>query len=440
MQYILRNATIVTMSNRGIVQGDLLIVNDKIKDIGKNIMPIDMSRSSHPYPADHIEIDMSGKVIIPGLIQTHVHLCQTLFRNKAENLKLLPWLKEKIWPLEASHTKETLGLSAELGIAELLLSGTTTILDMGTVHNMEAVFEVVKYMKIRAVIGKTLMDDCEGAPAALTETTAQAFNEACQLIGQYHNTCNQRIKVALAPRFLLSASKELYTICAAEARRTGCLLHTHTSEQQSENQAVRTRFNQESIEFLNDTGFLGSSTVLAHCIFLSDSERELIRRTGTHIAHCPSSNLKLGSGICDVSELLRDGVNVTLGADGAACNNRLDIFTEMRQAALLQSVKYGPDSITAKQIFEMATIRGASALGMSKTIGSIQEGKKADLVVLDLNQVHNVPLSKDLYTAIVYTADSRNVEQVWVDGERVVHNKRLLVSDVDEIVQRVNGL
>ena len=412
MAVLFSEATILdveTGSARGPL--DLLVEEGRIVAIEKSIKREGVSEI----------VDCRGLFLLPGFVQTHVHLCQTLFRNLAEEKPLLPWLRERIWPLEAAHSAETMRASARLGIAELLLGGTTCILDMGSVAHTEAVFEAAEELGIRATIGKALMDSGKGVPGALLEKTQTALEGAVRLADEWHGRAGVRLRWAFSPRFLLSASEELFRSAAEEARRRGCVLHTHTAESRKESEEVEEILGKTPFAFLREVDFLGREEI------------ELLSRTGTSVAHCPSSNLKLASGVADIVELLSSGVTVSLGADGAPCNNRLDIFSEMRLAGLLQTFARGPGSLKAREILFMATEGGARALGLGEEIGKLEIGKKADLVLLDLDLPHTFPARDDPAAAIVYAADPRNVKGVWVEGKRLLADGRPTGFDLESI-------
>jgi 5-methylthioadenosine/S-adenosylhomocysteine deaminase len=368
-------------------------------------------------------IDLAGKLVIPGFVQTHVHLCQTLFRNLADDLELLDWLSHRIWPFEGAHTEASLYASARLGIAELLAGGTTTILDMGTVRHTDSIFTAASEMGIRAYIGKCLMDRADG-PKELRENTKAALAENLQLIDRWHGKENGRLHYANAPRFLLSCTEELMRDLAELARARDLIVHTHSSENRTEVESIRKLYGSENVEAFHRLGLTGPRLVLAHCIWLSENEQKILAESGTRVSHCPSSNLKLASGVCRVPDLRRRGISVSLGADGAPCNNNLNMFLEMRLASLLQKPEHGARAMAAREVFEMATLEGARALGIERDVGSLEAGKKADFVALDLSTAAvctelEEKRPETAYSALVYSASPANVRATWVDGRQV---------------------
>ncbi len=379
------------------------------------------------------EIDATGRVIVPGLVQAHTHLCQTLFRGLAEDRSLLTWLRERVWPLEAALDAPALRAAAELAIAELLLGGTTAVLDMGSVHHTDVLFEVADQTGIRYTGGKAMMDTGEGVPSGLLETTAQSLREADDLARRWHGAAGGRLRYAYAPRFVLTSTWDLLRSIATRIRASDMLVHTHASEQREEVEAVRRRFRVPNVQLLASIGLAGSNACLAHCVWVEPSELDVLEQSGATVVHCPSSNLKLASGIAPIAAYLERGVNVALGADGAACNNRLDVWEELRLAALLAKEHSGPESVSAVEAFELATLGGARALGLESEIGSIEVGKRADVVILDLRAPHATG-PEDVYTQLVYSARADDVRTVVVDGQVVVEERALCTLDVGAVM------
>lgn len=373
--------------------------------------------------------------LIPGFVQTHIHLCQTLFRGLADDLELLDWLQLKIFPFENAHNKKSLLASVRLGINELLLSGTTTLLDMGTLRNQEVIFEELQNSGMRAIAGKCLIDENDLFPEFKSDTKSE-LDEIYQLAKTYHNTSNGKIKYGFAPRFALSCSEELLKE-SFEMKKdfSGSLYHTHSSENKDEVAEVRRRHNKENIEYFDSIGAIDDHSVLAHCIHVNDFETDLLKQNDARVAHCPSSNLKLGSGIANIPKYLKKGISVSLGADGAPCNNNLSIFNEMRLSALIQKPIHGSTVMDARTVFRLATIEGAKALHLQNEIGSIEVGKKADLVLLDLNFNAHSMLDEEevLYSNIVYSSTNESVHSVLIEGEWKVLNKESLLYDQTEL-------
>ncbi|MBU1100457.1 MAG: amidohydrolase family protein [Bacteroidetes bacterium] len=378
-------------------------------------------------------VDRSNLTLIPGFVQTHIHLCQTLFRGLADDLELLDWLGKRIFPYENQHNPESLRVSAQLGITELQKGGTTTIVDMGTINHQEVIFEELTQSGMRAFAGKCMVDQNNLYPV-FKETTKDSLDTTHALAKQFHNTANGRIKYGFAPRFVLSCTegllKDTYQMLLDFE---GSLYHTHSSENKDELKAVWEMHSMGNIEYFESIGVLGNRTLLAHCVHVDDPEQVILTETDTRVLHCPSSNLKLGSGIANIPRYINIGINVSLGADGPPCNNNLSQFTEMRLAALIQKPIHGSTSMNAKDVFKMATIKGAEAVNLVHEIGSIEVGKKADLVFLNLDELYH-PLNEDnLYSTIVYSTGVESVKDVMIDGEWVVNDGRSLKYDEKKI-------
>ena len=433
---MLTGARVITMDEaRRIVDGDVVIEDGRILSVGRS----DSRTVGRSTPRDREDsvLDCSGLILLPGLIQAHVHLCQTLFRGLADDLPLEQWLSRRIWPLEAAHTASSVYWSAMLGAAELLLGGTTAILDMETVHHTHSAFEALDAIGLRATVGKCLMD-APAAPAGLREPTELALREADDLYQKWNGTANGRLRCCFAPRFAPSCTGPLLRAVSERAEQLGSMVHTHAAETPLELELVKRETGHDEIAYLDSMGISGRRAALAHCVWV---DRESIRRLGrtrTGVVHCPSSNLKLGSGIAPVPELLAAGCTVGLGADGAPCNNRLDAFEEMKLAALIQKPRLGPDALPAAQVLELATLGGAGVLGLEDHIGSIEPGKRGDLVALDLSGPHGQPEDVDLASRIVYAARAADVRHVLIDGRIIVRDGALLTGDLTEIRREAN--
>lgn len=424
---LIKNGIVVTVDqNESVVRGNLLVRNGRIAEIGGMGQTADT------------EIDATDCAVIPGFVQTHIHLCQTIFRGAADDLALIDWLKQRVWPMEAAHSAESIAASARLGIAELIKGGTTCALTMETVNHTAEVFRVVEEVGFRATVGKCMMDRGEEVPAALQEQTGNSIAESLALLEAWHGKANGRIRYCFAPRFAISCTRELLEKVGALARARDVMVHTHASENRTECEIVQAETGLRNVAYLDSVGLTGRHVALAHCVHLSVEEIETLRTTGTNVVHCPSSNLKLGSGIAPVAKLLAEGISVSLGADGAACNNRLDMFTEMRTAALLQKVLHGPEVFPANRAFRMATIGGAKAMGLDWQIGSIEIGKKADLSVVRLDRLHSTP-ANDIVSALVYSAGGDDVDTVIIDGQVVMRDRRLLTVDEHAAIALANS-
>jgi|GEM_PF-49299 len=375
-------------------------------------------------------VDCRGCVIMPSFVQTHVHLCQTLWRNRGDGLSLMEWLRKRTLPLEAHLSEEEARISALLGGCELLLGGTTTIGDFGTVRHTKTIVEAALSLGLKGVFSKVIMDDEEDV-AGLREAPEKGVEEVLCLAEGFKG----KAIFAFAPRFALSCSRRAFEVVAKASNEHGMLVHTHCSETEGEVLETVRKFGLRPVGLYDELGLLGSRLLLAHCVHIDDSEIERLAETQTSVVHCPSANMKLGSGIARIKEMVEKGVRVTLGADGAPCNNNLSAFVEMRLASLLQKVRYGAHALPSTEILKMATRNGAEALGLFDETGSIEVNKKADIVVLDAEKVWCNPHDEDYMSAVVHSMDRQNVRDVLSDGRFVVRNGKVLGVDERELVQ-----
>jgi 5-methylthioadenosine/S-adenosylhomocysteine deaminase len=427
MELVVRGGTVVTCDAADrVVEGDVLVRDGAVAAVGDTA-----GRARGPARA----LDAGGCAVLPGLVQAHVHLCQTIMRGAADDLPLLEWLRRRVWPLEAAHDETSLTASAELGLAEVILAGTTTLLDMGTVRAQDSVMDACARAGIRALSGKAMMDAGDGVPKGLRESTRHSLAESERLAGAWRGAAGGRIGYAWAPRFVLSCSERLVRGAVERAAVHGELCHTHAAEHPSERAAVRAALGDDDVAVLRAWGLAGPRAVLAHGVQLSDAEARLLAREGTRVVHCPSANLKLGSGIARLAELDAAGVPLALGADGAPCNNNLDPWMELRHAALLSKFRGGVTSMNARRVMRLATIDGARALGLDALVGSLEVGKRADLVVVRLDGPHVEP-GGDVFSRLVYACGARDVRHVVIDGQLVVKDGELITLDVERVGAR----
>lgn len=435
MDTLIRGGTVVTCDvHDTVVQGDVLVRGRDIAAIGK----VQCAAALAGRPGVTRVIDARGCAVVPGLVQAHVHLCQVLMRGMADDLPLLDWLRRRIWPLEAAHDEASTGASARLGLLEAMLGGTTTVLDMGTVRAHDAIMEACATSGIRAISGKAMMDAGDGVPAGLRESTRASLDESERLAGDWSGTADGRIGYAWAPRFVLSCSEALVRGAAERAGARGEIVHTHAAEHPAERIAVREALGDDDVAVLRRWGVSGPRTVLAHGVQLENEEARALGREGTRVVHCPSANLKLGSGIARVAELDEMGVALALGADGAPCNNNLDAWVELRHAALLAKIRTGVTSLPARRAFRLATIDGARALGLDAITGSLEPGKRADLAVVRIDGAHAEP-GGDVFSRLVYACSSRDVAHVMVDGAIVVKNREHQKLDAERVTTRARS-
>lgn len=409
--------------------GNILIENDRLKLISKDEIVEDVDKV----------IEAEGLVALPGFIQPHIHLCQTLFRGTADDMELMDWLKLRIWPLEGAHDEESIYDSANLGIAELIKGGTTTIVDMETVHHTSSAIKAIEETGLRAITGKVMMDYGKGVPPTLKETTRDSLDESVKLLKEWHTRANGRIEYAFCPRFVVSCTEELLLEVSKLSKEYGVKVHTHASENLGEIGIVESDRGMRNISYLKKVNLLNENLILAHCIWLNEEEIEELRVSKTKVAHCPNSNTKLSSGVAKVPEFLELGIDVGIAADGAPCNNNLDMFQEMRMASSLQKLRLGSKAMDCKALLYMATMGGAKVIKKEDMLGSLEEGKKADLILMDLNRVHSSPsFAVPLESRIVFSAKTENVHTTIVDGKILMENRILMTLDERSVIRNAN--
>lgn len=421
---LLFGGTVVTMDPDFAVlrDGEILIQGDQIVGIGRNLTLSPGTRL----------LDVSGHLVLPGLIQGHVHLGQTFFRGLGEGRRLLDWLKERIWPLEAAHDDESAYWCGLQGAAEALLSGTTTVQDIGLGPGAEGLLRAIRKSRLGGFAGRCLMDSGDALPAELLSDTDDCLAET-ESLGDRLPPGN--LHYSLNPRFVLTCSDALVRGVRDLANRRDWPVHTHALEQRDEVEAVRAvKGGRDEIEYFDDEGLLDVDLRIAHGVWICEEHYRRLAGRRFSVVHCPSANLKLGSGVADVVGHRAAGIPVGLGCDGVACNNGLDALAEIRLAALLQSNLHGPDRFSARDALLLATREGARALGLEAQIGSIEVGKRADLVVLspDRPEMWAAP-GVDPHDLVAWSASRANVRHVLIGGETVVEDGRLTHLDLDEI-------
>lgn len=430
---LLRGGTVLTLDSAAtVLEGaDVLLAAGVIRHIGSDVV----------VPAGTRVIDVSGHLVLPGLIQGHVHLGQTIFRGLAEGRRLLAWLEERIWPLEAGHDDESAYWCSLLGAAECLLGGTTTIQDIGIGPGARGLARAFLDSGLRGLAGQCLMDKGAGLPEGLCGKTDDVL-AACEQLGMtIERDGGGRVRHVLNPRFILSCSDKLWAGIQELSARHGWPVHTHALEQKEESAAVEhLKGGRGEIEYFDDAGILSGDLRIAHGVWLGQSHLQRLAKERFSVVHCPSSNLKLGSGIADVVGLRAAGIPVGLGADGTPCNNDLDALEEVRLAALLQQFENGPGSFSGLDALRLATSEGAKAIGMGAEVGSIEVGKAADVIVLSLDRPELwVPAQADLHDLVVYGASRSAVRHVVVDGHLRVEDGRLVDLDLEEIKSRADA-
>ena len=413
---LIKNAFILSPNTNFEGKQSLLIKDDVISEIAPQIDESDVDKV----------IDATGKILLPGLINTHTHLSMTLFRGLADDLSLDSWLNDHIWPMEANLNGDYCYIGALLGAVELIKSGTTTFSDM--YFYMEDVARAVDEAGIRAVLSYGMIDFGD------EERRKNEIRENLTLFENCNGMADGRIKVFFGPHSPYTASEELLIKVRELADKYGMGIHIHVSETQKEINDVSEEKGLRPFEYLDKIGLLGPDVVAAHSVWLSDEEIEIIRKNDVKVSHNPCSNMKLASGIAPISKLLENDICVSIGTDGASSNNNLDLIEELKTASLLQKVStLDPKVLSSDEAIAMGTIKGAEALGLDSEIGSIEVGKKADIILIDTNSANMVPDSSSLSSNIIYSANGSNVDTTICNGKVLMENKKLTVLDEDEI-------
>jgi len=429
---LIHSGTLLRMDAAGQAgPGDLLVANGTIAAVGD---PVRGALAALPGGRADETIDATGGFVLPGFVHGHLHLCQTLFRGLAEQSDLLRWLRESIWPLEAAHTDASLAVSARLGVCELIAGGVTCINDMGTVHGTEITAAVLEETGIRAVVGKALMDQGQGVPPRLLERSRDALAGALRLADRCHGAEGGRLHVSLAPRFILSCSEPLWRDVTEASRERGLLVHTHVAESPTEGREVEQAVRHTAARYLAAHGVLGQRFVGAHGVWLEPDELAAFRAADAALVHCPGSNLKLGSGWAHVRAWREAGIRCGIGSDGAACNNRLDTFSEMSLAAGISRVVDATRPLAAREIVELATRRGAEALGLGDVVGSLEPGKQADVIVLDAPELAPNAYA-DPYTTVVHSMTPAHVRLTMVAGRTLYRDGAWSTLDPDRVAR-----
>ncbi len=425
---VIINGMVLTMdsSYRIIDKGGVAIVNGSILEVGE------ATDISARYNAEKL-IDAGGKLVMPGLINAHTHAPMNIFRGFADDLPLDKWLYDHIFPLEEKFIKrETVATGTRLAIAEMIRSGTTTFNDM--YYYACEMAQIAEQSGIRAILSGALMDN----PKHNGNTAEEVLEYTEDLILKWKD--HPRVNVGVAVHAPYSASTWLYRAGKELADKYGVQFHTHLSETPWEVDIILKKYGMRPVEHLEKQGVLGSNVVAAHGIHLNDNELKILAETNTGIAHNPQCNMKLANGTAPVTEMLASGIRVGIGTDGAASNNDLDLFDEIRSAALAHKLATGdPAAMDARTVLELATIKGARLLRADHITGSLEAGKQADVIIVDLGKPHAWPLY-NIYSLIVYSLRGSDVESVIVDGQLLMENRRLLTMNLEDLFCEVKEI
>jgi 5-methylthioadenosine/S-adenosylhomocysteine deaminase len=417
------NGTVLTLdeSNTIIPDGFVTIKANNISSVGTSAK--DSAKAQK-------EIDAEGGLILPGLINGHTHAAMTLFRGLADDLPLMEWLNNYVFPVEGKMDADFVKAGSLLACAEMILSGTTTFCDMYLFE--EEVAKAAKESGMRCIVGEVLYDFASPNYGSLEN--GFAYTEA--LIERWKG--DLRIDIAVEPHSVFTCGEKLLRKANRMALENDVPLIIHLAETREELGEVERRYGKRPVQHLDDLGLLGPHLIADHGVYLNESEIEVLAQHMVSVVHNPESNMKLASGIAPVPEMIASGISVALGTDGCASNNNLDLFAEMDMAAKLHKVnKLDPTIMDAQTLLRMATLDGARALGLANRIGSLEVGKRADLIVVDMKKPHLTPLYNP-YSHLVYAAGGHDVKHSIIDGTLVMENRRLLTLDVEDILTRAN--
>lgn len=426
LDLLIKNVDIITMDDRNmVIHNGFIGVSDKKICFAAEKLPENVSFEK--------ELDGKGRLALPGLVNSHSHSAMTLMRNYADDIALESWLFDNIFPIEAKLTDRDVYWGTMLGIAEMLKSGVTAFADMYMF--MDEVARAVTETGIKANLCKSPVQFFEGGELKRldkSQGTVDYYN-------QYHNSADGRIKVFVEIHSTYMFNEQTLTNAASLAKQLNTGIHIHILETATEVESSKRDYGMTSVEICEKTGVLDVPVLAAHCVHLTDSDLEIMRKKGCSIAHNPSSNLKLGSGIARVPEMISRGINVCLGTDGAASNNNLNMFEEMNLAALLhKGVAMDPQLMKADTVLKMGTCNGAKAIGFDDT-GKISEGMKADIILIDTDKPHFYPKNNPMSTA-VYSAQASDVDTVIIDGNIVMQNREFTGIDEEKIKYEVHSL
>ena len=420
MSILIKNATILTQNKkREKVKGNIYIEDNNIVQISKKPISLD---------ADYV-LEGKKKLVLPGFINTHTHVPMTLLRGYGDDMVLNKWLEERIWPVEAKLDNKSVEIGTKLGLLEMIASGTTTFLDMYFFE--DTIGKVAEKVGMRTFLGFALIDS--GTPEYSSE---KLISKCEQFIRRWKNRDINIIQPLIAPHSTYTCNPETLEKSLELADKYNVLLHSHCSETRDEVYTVQKKYGLRPVELLKKYGLLCDKMVLAHCGWITKNEIADIKRGGVKISHCPVSNMKIATGgYAPVPEMLDSNVVVGLGTDGAASNNTLDMFDTMKFCALLHKQhRWDPQILPAQTVFDLATIGGARCLNIQENVGSIEEGKNADIIMIDLNKPHLTP-SHDFVSHLIYAATGSDVCTTIVDGKPLMIDNNFLTVDYQKTLE-----
>jgi 5-methylthioadenosine/S-adenosylhomocysteine deaminase len=417
---IVRNGIVLTMDRQNTVydRGVIAISGNTIRWVGNEGSPFPFSSST--------TIDARGGIISPGLVNSHTHAAMSLFRGLADDLPLMQWLNDYIFPVERRMDQDFVYTGAILACAEMILSGTTTFCDMYLFE--EATALAARDAGMRCVLGEVFYD----FPSPNYGEIDRGFDYVEEMIHRWRD--DPLISIAVEPHSLYTCAPELLQRAAALATRHGLPLITHVAETTSEIDEIYRRYRKTPFQHMNDLGLLDSNLIAVHCVHVGEADISLMSENRVKVVTTPESNMKLASGIAPVKKLQDAGITVGIGTDGCASNNDLDMFGEMDTTAKLGKVStMDPTTASAPSVLRMATIQGAKALGMEATIGSIEEGKSADIIIVDTSTPHMTPMY-DPFSHLVYAANGGDVTHTIIGGRLVMENRRLITLNIEDVL------
>jgi len=423
MRILIKNIDIVTMDEQDNVfkKSNILIENNLIKFIGNDEI--------NPNIVDYT-IDGLNKLAMPGLINCHTHLGMSIFRNYADDMNLSEWLTKKIWPAEAKLQAEDVFWASLLSMAEMIASGTTAFCDM--YFFMDKVVEALEISKMRGTLARGIVEE--------NNLSDFKINESEMLFKEYNNSLNGRIKIMFGPHAPYTCSPEFLGKIISSASKLNASIHIHLSETKDEVENSYKILKKSPIRHVYDLGLFELHTIAAHCVHINDEDINILKEKNVYPVNNPSSNFKLASGFSPVNKMLKEGIKVALGTDGAASNNNLNMFKEISMASIVnKAVDNDPMSVSALETLKMATLNGAYALGLEKEIGSLEVGKKADIIILDMDKPHLCPRN-NYFSTLAYSAYGSDVDTVIVDGNILMEKREFKTLDIEKIKYMANKI
>lgn len=401
--------------------------NDILKDVYVRVEEgriVQIVKDDPSVDGDKI-IDCKGKLLMPGLINGHCHASMSLFRNYGNDVSLKTWLEDYIWPVEAHLNKEDIKIGAELDLLEMIKNGITTFVDM--YYHMDYVAQASQEMGMRAVLTRGITSD----------SVDEAVLEQKEFFKNWHGACNGKINVMVGSHAIYTNDKRALLMEKALAEELGVGINIHVSETQKEVKDAYDQYGMSPVEYLDSIGMLNSKTIAAHCVWISDKDMEILAKRGVNCVYNPASNMKLASGFMPLEKLLEKGVNVAIGTDGASSNNEQDLFRDICLGSLIQKGNdLDPKAARARNMLKLATINGAKAIGQDKEIGSVEIGKKADLILIDFNNPNLRPIPTDIEAALVYSTSGKDVYLTMIDGKILYEDGKFNYANEMDIIDK----